>query len=559
MRKANYAERDALGKVVFYVLLWKKKGVTKDLFCDYWRNVHGPVCARLPGQYQYWQFHLDPERSFPWSAPEGIGLGAPRNALFDGIAELSFTSEQDRKDWFRAAAILMDDENNLFSKAVGYTTSPGFSRTFVDSIDQPAPNGSLDLLKCHLLLRQQPGTDTQAFRQFLMEVFAPSAAASSYLLKLRLHCFDAVEGTRPDAQGVSHFEPADQQYQAACEFAFVDSLQMEAFFRSEEYVQATKACSRYISQMVPLAEMGTYTFVYDGQMTLAGQRSANVARLITEVGASNQVCPKITELMLGGQKKKTGLSNYLHGVHHVGITVENMEQSLEFYIDVLGGKLAVGGQGFSGEMLHNTLFQAEDLEAWATGEDPKCIGVPNLRDGTQQALDVNFISFGNTVVELIYYRDAKSQANGAEPFARSHPTSTAFVISSHLSFHVREDMDLNILAQLLEEEAQNRGMKKVRCNRIIHVDTDQERLHVDLEYKAQKFWDASQNDALFGGFYGWALFYCKGPSGEQLEFNQVTRKIKGSFARAQKEYFQSSAPLLQTPAANSSDILTLLR
>ena len=47
-------------------------------------------------------------------------------------------------------------------------------------------------------------------------------------------------------------------------------------------------------------ERSSYTFVYNGQMTLAGQRSSTVAELIVSTGAVNQLKPDITELMLGG-------------------------------------------------------------------------------------------------------------------------------------------------------------------------------------------------------------------------------------------------------------------
>ena len=53
---------------------------------------------------------------------------------FDGIAELTFRSPADRQTWFDAAGILMDDEHNIFSKAIGYVTEPGNSRTYVDGI-----------------------------------------------------------------------------------------------------------------------------------------------------------------------------------------------------------------------------------------------------------------------------------------------------------------------------------------------------------------------------------------------------------------------------------------
>lgn len=130
MSQTDYSLRDQNGKAVFYVLLWKRKGITLELFDDYWRDVHGPVCARLPGQHQYWQFHLAHNQGDLWPTISGIEYNTPPENQFDGIAELTFETEQDRQTWFKAAAILMDDEHNLFSKGIGYNTSPGNSKTY---------------------------------------------------------------------------------------------------------------------------------------------------------------------------------------------------------------------------------------------------------------------------------------------------------------------------------------------------------------------------------------------------------------------------------------------
>ncbi len=118
-RKTDYAARDRQGRLAFYVLLWKRRGITRELFDDYWRDVHGPVCARLPGQYQYWQFHLDRNEGGLWPAIPGVEYSCANESQFDGIAELTFTSEAERNIWFKSAAILMDDEHNIFSKAIG--------------------------------------------------------------------------------------------------------------------------------------------------------------------------------------------------------------------------------------------------------------------------------------------------------------------------------------------------------------------------------------------------------------------------------------------------------
>jgi hypothetical protein len=299
MRPANYATRDQDGRVAFYVLLWKRRGISLELFDDYWRNVHGPVCARLPGQYQYWQLHVAHNEGGVWPELPDINYSTPPELQFDGIAELTFRSEADRTTWFKAAAILMDDEHNLFRKAIGYNTNPGNSRTYVDGIATGDPNGAPGLPKLHVIIRKADKASVSEFREYLSETFAPAAAASDLLLKLRIHLFEEVDASRPDAAGVAHAEPRQDSYDAAVEIAFANRLDMEAFFASDAYSKASRDQARYIKQISAFPERSAYTFVYNGEMTLAGQRSSTVAELITSIGATNQLRADVTALMLG--------------------------------------------------------------------------------------------------------------------------------------------------------------------------------------------------------------------------------------------------------------------
>lgn len=299
MRMANYQARDQEGKVVFYVLLWKRKGITIDLFDDYWRNVHGPVCARLPGQYQYWQYHVAHNEGGIWPAIDGITYASPEEDQFDGIAELSFRSDADRQTWFRAAAILMDDEHNIFSKAIGYNTSAGNSITYVDGIENGAPNGKVAAQKLHVMVKKADAVSVEDFRRYMTQGFAEALGRSDDILKLRLHLFEEVDNSRPDAAGVSHYEPPEKQYQAALEIAFSNRLDMEKFFASEEYVTAASDQARYVKELCPFPERTAYTFVYNGEMTLAGQRGSVIAEEIVDVGATNQIREDVVNLMLG--------------------------------------------------------------------------------------------------------------------------------------------------------------------------------------------------------------------------------------------------------------------
>jgi len=299
MRTNDFSTRDAAGSVVFYVLLWKRRGISLDLFDDYWRNVHGPVCARLPGQFQYWQLHVAHNERGLWPEAPGIRYDCSDENQFDGIAELSFRSAADRNTWFRAAGILMDDEHNLFRKAIGYNTSPGNSRTYVDGIPAGDPNGPVGVPKMHVMVKKADAASVADFRRYMTDRFAPAMVKSSLVLKFRMHLFEEVDASRPDAAGVAHSEPVEENYQGAFEIAFSGRLEMESFFASPEYAAAVENQAKYVKQIGVFPERSAYTFVYNGAMTLAGERSSTVAALITDIGATNQLRDDITSLMLG--------------------------------------------------------------------------------------------------------------------------------------------------------------------------------------------------------------------------------------------------------------------
>ncbi|MEM6614268.1 MAG: EthD domain-containing protein [Cyanobacteria bacterium P01_C01_bin.72] len=297
--KSNYAIRDQKGTTAFYVLLKKNPRISLKLFDDYWRNVHGPVCARLPGQYQYWQFHVKHSQKDLWSIHPDIEYDLPPEDQFDGIAELTFTREEERQIWFKAAAILMNDEQNLFSKAIGYNTSPNNSLTYLDRLATGDPNGKIDCLKLHVLVKKADSASLSSFREYMSKHFAQRIIQNDSVLKFRLHLFEEVDNSRPDAGLVMHSEPLEKQYQAAFEIAVANTLKKQQFFASTDYLAASENISQYVKQINPFPERTAYTFVYGGKMTLAGQRGSTVAELITEVGAVNQLQSDVVDLMSG--------------------------------------------------------------------------------------------------------------------------------------------------------------------------------------------------------------------------------------------------------------------
>lgn len=236
----------------------------------------------------------------------------------------------------------------------------------------------------------------------------------------------------------------------------------------------------------------------------------------------------------------TNLSQCMRGIHHVGITVEDMGKALEFYTEVLGGQLIISEEGLVGDTMHNTLLQKEELEAIQDGVDPQDRAVPNLRDGSQ-LLDAYFVQFSNMVIELLQYRDASAAPKGAVAYPAKHPhgSSPAYVNAMHVSFYLNDDVDVDQFVADLEAECQRRGMPQVRCNRIVRVNSEEERRQTEARYRSCKMIDSPEHS--FGEFAGWTLLYCKGPNGEQLEFNQVIGKAKGLFAKSLAQFAATRA------------------
>lgn len=296
----DFSERDVQGEFVFYVLLKTRKSITRQQFDDYWRDVHGPICARLPGQWQYWQFHLASDKGGIWPVHKDIEMRTSAEEQYEGIAELTFRSEQDRNAWFEAAAILMSDEHNIFSKTTGYVTNNYHSRTLVDRMPDGRPNGQVNAMRLHVMLRKVDGVSIEDFRAFLHQDFALQFTQNDWVTKLRLHLLEEHDNSEelPPAPGVSHFEALEDQYQASIEIAWPHRLAMEQFFASNEYEKASRELNRYVKKLVVFPELTTNTFVYDGAMTLAGKRGSYAAQLITSLGAVNQLGKDIERLVL---------------------------------------------------------------------------------------------------------------------------------------------------------------------------------------------------------------------------------------------------------------------
>lgn len=303
MRTANYAERDRQGRLGVLGILKKKKSMTLEQFDRYWRDVHGLLAARVPGFHQMWQHHLAPVDQTVFPQIEGIEYSCSEEDQFEGVSEGSFLSSEDLNQLVssKTSNLLMADEQNVFEHTILYTTSDRNSQTLMDGIEESAPNGDQGFLKFMVFFKKRDTASLNEFWAFMRNSFVPTLTTSNFILKVRLHLLNEYDNVYPPtAVNVKHDQPLNKQYQAAIEIAFNNRSEMSEFFVSQAYSATTAKQPEYIQQLHAFPVRDTYCLVYNNQLTLAGQRTSPVAKLITELGAMNQTQDAIINLF-GGQ------------------------------------------------------------------------------------------------------------------------------------------------------------------------------------------------------------------------------------------------------------------
>jgi hypothetical protein len=294
----NYAARDASIAINSYTTVLRRPRVPHDVFATYWRDVHGPLCSRIPGLGWYVQNHLNCEQdAHLWPAIDGIAPFADYE--LDGGVEIGFASKEDQDVFNAASHILFADEQNMFAATVAYALPKG-SRTLVDRIPDPIPNADDGFDRMHVHFGAA-GSDAEAFGDF-MTGFAETLAADDAVLKLRLHLPDRYDNAEPapPAPNVDHLVPAERTLIAVVEFAFETPLTRRAFFESDVFQATQDSQKAHIAHVSAFAVSGVYTYVRDKQLTTAGLRGSRAAQLIERLGANNQVAADVRDLMQTG-------------------------------------------------------------------------------------------------------------------------------------------------------------------------------------------------------------------------------------------------------------------
>lgn len=278
----DFSVRDDHIRHLTYTPLTRRSGVPQDAFDAYWRDVHGPLCARLPGLGYYVQHHFDAARDANlWPLPDGV---AAMTVVLDGMVEIGFASRDDQEMFGNASPLLFKDERNFIGHDVAYAL-PNGSRTLVDRERDAVPNRPAlgHHLHVHFGARSDGIGDA-------VTALAEALVASDDIVKVRLHLPERYDNAdpQPAAPDVDHQLSPDRQHAALLEVAWQDRLAAETFLASDRYAQLAADIAPHCATLGAFRVKGVYTYIRDAVLTTAGLRGSRPAMLIDALGASNQ-------------------------------------------------------------------------------------------------------------------------------------------------------------------------------------------------------------------------------------------------------------------------------
>lgn len=286
---ADFAARDENIRCLSYGVLRKLAGLPRDLFADYWRDVLGPLCARLPGVGYYVQHHFSQDhRANLWPLPDGVRR---MDVVLDGAAEIGFADIDGLNRYAEASPVLFGDVSHLFEHIVAYSLPRG-SHTLVDREADGIPNGPDQLYRLHLHLN---GGSGEGFRPWLSE-WARHLASAPAVQKLRLHLpepYDNAHPSPPSPHG-DHQVSDERKDISVIEIGFASALAARQFCESDAYRTTIEDQRRHLRSVGAFLVTGVYTYVRDGMITTAGLRGSRTAELIERIGAVNQTQDEVT-------------------------------------------------------------------------------------------------------------------------------------------------------------------------------------------------------------------------------------------------------------------------
>ena len=282
-----------------YTTVLGRRSLAEADFRAYWRDVHGPLCSRLPGLGWYVQHHFARHHdAHLWPLPEGVTRLAGYE--LDGAVEIGWADTDAQAVFTDASSILFSDEQNVFEETAAYPLPAG-STTLVDRSADATPNGADPYDRLHVHLSTLPGARA-AVVDALDAGLADLAGRTDDLVKVRLHPLEPHDNSTPNppAPHVAHTVADGRVDLVVLEIAFTDALARRRALEGEPFGEVNAALGGLVSHITAFRVSDVCTFVRDGRLTDAGLRGSRVAELIRALAATNQVSDDVRHLMRTG-------------------------------------------------------------------------------------------------------------------------------------------------------------------------------------------------------------------------------------------------------------------
>lgn len=293
------AERDRAVAISSYTTVLGRRSLDEASFRAYWRDVHGPLCSRVPGLGWYVQHHFARHHDdHLWPLPDGVGRLA--GYALDGAVEIGWADAAAQAEFQEASSILFSDEQNVFTETAAYPLPVG-STTLLDRSPDPTPNGTDPYDRLHVHLSTRPGT-RDAVVEALSTGLRELGRRTADLVTVRLHALEPHDNSMPNppAPNVVHTVADERVDLVVLEIAFTDALARRRALEDGPFREVNARLGELVTHITPFAVSGVYTFVRDGRLTDAGLRGSRVAELITALAATNQVSDDVRHLMRTG-------------------------------------------------------------------------------------------------------------------------------------------------------------------------------------------------------------------------------------------------------------------
>jgi hypothetical protein len=297
--QADLGARDGAIAVNSYTTVLGRSSVPDPAFRAYWRDVHGPLCSRVPALGFYVQHHFARRQdAHLWPLPEGVT--AVPGYVLDGAVEIGWPSVAAQQEFQEAASILFGDEQNVFEETVAYALPAGSTTVFDRSVDA-VPNGADPFDRVHVHFTPRAGRGAE-LAELLRTTVAAAIAADPSAVKVRVHAPDDHDNSAPNppAPNVAHTVGAARVGLVILEVAFTDPLARRRILDGAAFRATLAAQGGLAAHITAFPVSGVFTFVRDGALTTAGLRGSRVAELISDLAAANQVGADVQHLMRTG-------------------------------------------------------------------------------------------------------------------------------------------------------------------------------------------------------------------------------------------------------------------